>query len=147
VLAVTAAVARAARGGEADADRTAHEIAQALRCPVCQNVSVADSPSAPAEQMRDLIRKKIAAGETRDQIVAYFVDRYGEDVLLVPPREGIFHALWGGPAAFAAAGAAVVAGTLRRWTRAARRQPPSRAPVPERPLHGAVQSATAGDRP
>jgi cytochrome c-type biogenesis protein CcmH len=147
-LAGSVAVALAAPSGETDGDRAAREIAKVLKCPVCQNVSVADSPSDLAGQMRDLIRRKIEAGESRDQIVAYFVDRYGEDVLLVPPREGIFHALWWGPAAAAAGGTAVVAGTLRRWTRAARRPPPlSRAPVPEPPLRGAVQPATAGERP
>jgi cytochrome c-type biogenesis protein CcmH len=107
-----------AAGGE-DSERAAREIARTLKCPVCQNLSVADSPSELAQQMRDLIRKNLAAGESAEQIVAYFVERYGPEVLATPPREGFNQALWWGPLAILAVGAAAVGTTLRRWTRAA----------------------------
>jgi cytochrome c-type biogenesis protein CcmH len=123
-LVVCAGAALAAPGGqagEADLDRAAREIGRVLKCPVCQNVSVADSPSDLAQQMRDLIRRKLEAGESRDEIVAYFVERYGHEALLDPPRSGVFQALWWGSGAIAVGGAVAVATTLRRWMRAARR--------------------------
>ena len=67
-------------------DDEALEIGAMLRCPICQNVSVAFSPSQLAVQMRGVIRQKLEAGETREQIIQYFVDRYGESILLEPPK-------------------------------------------------------------
>ena len=62
--------------------------------------------------MRALIRKKVAAGELAEEIVAYFVERYGEEVALVPRRQGLGLALWWGPVAIFVLGGAVVARTL-----------------------------------
>jgi cytochrome c-type biogenesis protein CcmH len=106
------------RSASADGDAEAREIAGALKCPVCQNISVADSPSDLAQQMRDLIQRKVAAGETREQILEYFVERYGEDVLLDPPGKGFNRLLWWGPAVVLGFGLVVVGATLRRWLRA-----------------------------
>jgi cytochrome c-type biogenesis protein CcmH len=106
------------RSVSADGDAEVREIAGALKCPVCQNISVADSPSDLAQQMRDLIQRKVAAGETREQILEYFVERYGEDVLLDPPGKGFNRLLWWGPAVVLAFGLAVVGATLRGWLRA-----------------------------
>ncbi|MBI2320727.1 MAG: cytochrome c-type biogenesis protein CcmH [Chloroflexi bacterium] len=77
-------------------ERQALEIGKQLRCPVCQNLSVADSSSQLAEQMRELIRKRLEAGESREQIIAYFVERYGEEILLDPPRQGFSQLVWWG---------------------------------------------------
>ncbi len=63
---------------------TVQKIAAQLRCVVCQSLSVADSPSETAQQMRGVIRDRLAAGETPEQIKAYFVDKYG----LWPARVG-----------------------------------------------------------
>jgi cytochrome c-type biogenesis protein CcmH len=109
-------LAAGARASE-DPEREAREIAAALRCPVCQSLSVADSPSELAQQMRELIRRKVAAGERREQIVDYFVTRYGEDVLLDPPRHGFNLLLWLGPLLALAAAAALLTRSLTRWRR------------------------------
>ncbi|MGH7409519.1 MAG: cytochrome c-type biogenesis protein [Candidatus Methylomirabilis sp.] len=69
-------------------------LAAELRCPVCQNLSVADSPSEMANQMRELVREKLNNGESPDQIRAYFVSRYGEWILLSPKREGFNWVAW-----------------------------------------------------
>ena len=100
-----------------DPEREAREIAATLRCPVCQNLSVADSPSELAQQMRELIRRKVAAGERREQIVDYFVARYDEDLLLDPPKRGLNLLLWLGPGLVLAAAAALLTRSLRRWRR------------------------------
>lgn len=79
-------------------DRTQRLAAQ-LRCPVCQSESVADSPSETARQMRALIAEQVAAGYSDQEILAYFVDRYGTWILLDPPPSGGNAVLWMAPAA------------------------------------------------
>jgi cytochrome c-type biogenesis protein CcmH len=98
-------------------DVRAQRVASKLRCPVCQNESVADSPSELSAQMRTLIRSKLAAGETEDQIIGYFVSRYGEWILLEPPRQGVLWFVWLAPAAALLGGATVVIAYLRRTVR------------------------------
>ncbi|MBI4491661.1 MAG: cytochrome c-type biogenesis protein CcmH [Chloroflexi bacterium] len=120
-LALALALLAASGPGVALADshleREAWEIARLLRCPICQNLSVADSPSQLAQQMRDLIRKQLEAGQTREAILTYFVERSGEEVLLDPPRTGFSQVIWWGAAAIPLGGAALVALLLRRWLR------------------------------
>jgi cytochrome c-type biogenesis protein CcmH len=74
-------------------DRT-REIATELRCVVCQNLSVADSPSEMAQQMRAVVREQLEAGKTPDQIKDFFVSKYGEWVLLKPKTTGFSAILW-----------------------------------------------------
>ncbi|HTU02440.1 MAG TPA: cytochrome c-type biogenesis protein, partial [Candidatus Sulfotelmatobacter sp.] len=98
-------------------------VASELRCVVCQNLSVADSPSDLAKEMRNLVREQVEQGKSRDEILAYFVSRYGEFVLLAPSKRGFNLIVWGLPfftILVAAGGVYVVA---RRWTRAHREEP------------------------
>lgn len=107
----------------ASVDQRAREIAGALRCPVCQNLTVADSPSELATQMRAVIVAKVAAGESRQDILDYFVDRYGEDVLLDPPKRGFGLLVWAGPPLLLALGGAVVGLAMAGWRGRAGRVP------------------------
>jgi len=100
-----------------EVDLRARLIASKLRCPVCQNESVADSQSELSAQMRTVIRDKLAAGETEDQIVGYFVSRYGEWILLEPPRQGVLWFVWLAPVVALLGGAALVIAYLRRSVR------------------------------
>jgi cytochrome c-type biogenesis protein CcmH len=102
-----------------------HEVAAELRCVVCQNLSVADSPSEMAGQMRAIIRERLAAGESPAQVRQYFVERYGEWILLSPPRRGFNLLVWLAPLVALVAGLGVAALLVRRWT--GRRRP---APAP-----------------
>ena len=97
-------------------EREMAEIARTLRCPVCENQSVADSPAQLAQEMRAYIQRRLAAGESRQAIVQDLVDRYGEGILLEPPRQGFTLLVWWLPLLSLALGAAVVALTLRRRT-------------------------------
>lgn len=108
-------------------ENTVREIAADLRCVVCQSLSVADSPSETANQMRGIIRDRLAAGDTPEQVRAFFVDRYGLWILLAPPRQGFNLLVWIVPFVGLAAGLALVAVIVRRWSR---RPQPTGAEVP-----------------
>jgi cytochrome c-type biogenesis protein CcmH len=95
----------------------AYEIGTQLRCVVCQNLSVADSPSEMAGQMRALIRERLAAGDTREQVMQYFVDRYSQWVLLAPKPEGFNLVVWLAPIVAVVAGVVIVGLLMRRWLR------------------------------
>ncbi len=77
-----------------DLDERTREIASELRCVVCQNLSVADSPSEMAQQMRAIVREQVQAGKTAEQIQDFFVSKYGEWVLLKPKTTGFSALLW-----------------------------------------------------
>jgi cytochrome c-type biogenesis protein CcmH len=75
------------RAASAALERQVKEIATQLRCPVCQNLSIADTPSKLGENMRALIREQLERGRTREEVIAYFVSKYGKWILLEPePR-------------------------------------------------------------
>lgn len=107
-------------------------IAATLACPVCQGLSVADSPSQLAQQMRAAILDQLAAGSSKEQIIQFFVDRYGEGILFDPPKRGFGLLIWWVPVLGVLAGTIVVGLLLARWVRrpgaepgeAAERDPP-----------------------
>lgn len=97
-------------------DVRARAVAKQLQCPVCESVSVADSPAELAVQMRGVIRAKLEAGESEPQILSYFVDRYGDGILVEPPRRGVSLLVWLGPIVALLLGTALTA----IWLRASR---------------------------
>jgi cytochrome c-type biogenesis protein CcmH len=99
-----------------DLEERVREVASELRCVVCQNLSVADSPSDLAKEMRNLVRELLQQGKTPEEIQAYFVSRYGEYVLLAPPKRGFNLLVWGLPFLAIAAGAWGIYLVTRRWT-------------------------------
>jgi cytochrome c-type biogenesis protein CcmH len=110
----------AGRGDDAAAvsvDARAQEIAAGLRCPVCQNLSVADSPSRLAGEMRAEIVSRLHAGASPDDVRAYFVDRYGAWILLEPPRRGFDLIPWLVPLVGLVVGAALWVAIVRRRSR------------------------------
>jgi cytochrome c-type biogenesis protein CcmH len=116
---VVASVALAGGGGApSGAEARAQAIAAGLRCPVCQNLSVADSPSRLAGEMRSEIEAQVRAGASDAQVRSFFVARYGEWVLLEPTRSGLNLLPWAFPAAAVLVGAGVWVAVLRRRPRA-----------------------------
>jgi cytochrome c-type biogenesis protein CcmH len=124
---------------DAELDARVNEIGALLRCPVCQGLSVADSPSTMARNMKAEVREKLAAGYDQERILAEFERSYGEFVRLDPPLRGANWLVWFGPLAALLAGAAAIAMTLRRRAArpdgAARATPdcPSRDSLPDDP--------------
>lgn len=98
-------------------DDEARRISKQLQCPVCSGAPVSDSPSELAGQMRNVIRAKLEDGETEEQIVAYFVERYGDSVLIEPPRRGVGLLVWIAPLGALAAGGLLLWRVLRSWLR------------------------------
>ena len=78
-------------------ERATLDIAKELRCAVCQNQPVSESNSDLARDMRAIIREQLQAGKSHDEIVGYFVARYGDYVLLKPPFHSRGWLLWLGP--------------------------------------------------
>jgi cytochrome c-type biogenesis protein CcmH len=103
-------------GAAAPSDEAVTRVASQLRCVVCQNLSVADSPSEMARQMREVIRERLALGESDDQILQYFEARYGPWVRLAPTS----WLVWVLPFAGLFAGLGVVLLVTLRWSRRAR---------------------------
>jgi len=98
-----------------DLDEQVRSIAAELRCVVCQNLSVADSPSELAQQMRAVVREQLQAGKSPEEIKAYFVSKYGDWVLLAPPKKGFSVLVWVLPFVAAGAGIIGVLFVVRRW--------------------------------
>jgi cytochrome c-type biogenesis protein CcmH len=117
LVALAASVLPAAARAATVSEDQIRAIGTELRCVVCQNLSVSDSPSETARQMREIIRERLVAGDTPEQVKAYFVEKYGLWILLAPPREGFNLLVWVVPFAGLGLGLVLVAVVIRRWTR------------------------------
>jgi cytochrome c-type biogenesis protein CcmH len=95
-------------------DKRTDDIGALLRCPVCQGLSVSDSPATMARNMKAEVREKLAKGYDQEQILAYFERSYGEFVRLKPPMRGVNWLVWFGPVAVLLAGGAVIAWAMKR---------------------------------
>jgi len=91
----------------------AQKLGKTIRCAVCQGLSISDSPAPMAQAMLDRVRDKVHAGENDQQIRDYFVQRYGEWILLSPPRHGFNWLVWTAPFALIALGLLVLARSTR----------------------------------
>ena len=108
-------------------DRT-REISTELRCVVCQNLSVADSPSEMAQQMRAIVREQVQAGKSTEQIKEFFVSKYGDWVLLRPKTTGVSALLWILPYVVLVCGIIAALWFIRRWTT---KKPPAEVSISE----------------
>lgn len=75
----------------------AQEIMKQLRCLVCQNQSIVDSDAGLAKDIRIIVRERILAGDTDQQVLTFMTERYGDWVLLKPPFDGATIILWLSP--------------------------------------------------
>jgi len=97
-------------------EQRARDLSKQLRCLVCQNQSIDDSDADLARDLRRIVRERLTAGDTDDQVMAFVTARYGDYVLLRPPLRAGTLALWFGPVVLLVAGIAIM---LRRRHRVA----------------------------
>ncbi len=96
-------------------DARARSLAGQMRCLVCQGESVADSPSGFAQGVRDSIRRQLAAGKSDDQVKAFFIDKYGHEILLSPPTSGLGSVAWLAPPLLVLGGLGLLATLVIDW--------------------------------
>jgi cytochrome c-type biogenesis protein CcmH len=118
VLSAVLGVADAKEAAPAAADPALEarmqRIAVELRCLVCQNQTIADSPAGLSDDLRREIREQLQRGATDEQVVQYMTDRYGDFIRYRPPVKGSTMALWVGPLVLLVVGLAVLVFALRR---------------------------------
>lgn len=95
-------------------DERVNQLASELRCLVCQNQAVADSHAPLAVQLKQEVRKQLAAGASADEVRDFMVQRYGDFVLYRPPVKAGTLALWLGPAVILLGGLVTLALVLRQ---------------------------------
>jgi len=91
-------------------------VASELRCPVCQGLSIQDSPSELSQQMRTVVKEQLAAGKSEQDVKDYFISKYGEWILLEPAAHGFNLFIYALPAALILGGAGLIVLLVRRWT-------------------------------
>ncbi len=106
----------------------ARALSKQIRCLVCQSESIDTSNADLARDLRILVRERIEAGDSDDEVLDYLVGRYGDFVLLKPPMKAGTVLLWFGPFATLIVGAGVLVYFARR-----RHDPAERAPTPLSP--------------
>jgi cytochrome c-type biogenesis protein CcmH len=92
----------------------AQHLGQQLRCPVCKTESIEESDAELTRELRRIVRERIAAGDSDQQILDYLHSRYGDFILLKPPFKPITWALWLGPPAILLLGGALAFAVVRR---------------------------------
>ncbi len=100
--------------GDARPEDRVASIGAAIKCPVCQGEAIVDSPSETAVAMLEILEEKVAAGETDQQIYAYFRGRFGDGIILDPPFEPQTLLLWLLPLAAVAGGVWMILSRRRR---------------------------------
>lgn len=78
-------------------ENRAREIGQSLRCVVCQNQSIDESDAPLAQDMRKLVRERLKAGDSNEEIINFMREKYGDFVLLKPPVQSNTYLLWALP--------------------------------------------------
>jgi cytochrome c-type biogenesis protein CcmH len=127
VLAVGAALVLAGRsdGPRSDPARVEH-LSEQLRCPVCEGLSVADSPSSTARAIAADVQRRVGDGQSDEEIRTAYVRQYGSWILLEPPASGFGALIWFVPVAGVVGAAALTAWTMRRRSSTNVAQPSSR---------------------
>ncbi|MGH8723635.1 MAG: cytochrome c-type biogenesis protein [Burkholderiales bacterium] len=97
-----------------DLEKRVKELAEELRCLVCQNQTLADSGAPLAVDLRNQIREQLEAGASERDVRDFMVARYGDFVLYRPPLKAATIALWAGPFAFLALGIWLLLRRVRR---------------------------------
>ncbi len=109
-------------------DDQVNAIARQLYCPVCENTPLDVCPTTACAQWRELIREKLAAGDSEQSIKDYFVKRYGARVLGAPPAKGLSLLAYIIPPVAILAGAYILIHAYRTWRRPSPQVVPASSP-------------------
>jgi cytochrome c-type biogenesis protein CcmH len=93
------------------------DLAADLMSPACPGRTLLNCTSGQAEQWREIIRQKLAQGETKEQILQYFIEMRGEEILAAPPKRGFTLTVWLFPLLVIVNGAGLIILLTRRWVR------------------------------
>ena len=115
VVVVALVIGSSGSGGSASDAERAQSIAGTVRCPTCRGQSVASSDAPAAVEIREDIDRRVAAGQSDEEVQAALVGAYGDGILLNPPGSGVAGLVWVLPVAGLVLGAAALAVALRRW--------------------------------
>lgn len=103
------------RPAQGTLDQRVYDVASQLKCPVCQNESVADSSASIALQMRQVVREQLQEGKSEQQVLSYFAAHYGNSILLTPPQQGFNLLAWLMPVILLLLGMGLVGFVVRDW--------------------------------
>jgi len=135
---------------EEQIQKEVREISKTLRCAVCQSESVWESNAELALQMRAIVRERVIAGESGDEIRAYFISRYGDFIVLKPRVRGINHIIWFGPFILLGVAGFLIYRRIRGWIAERTPTAPSEiAPIDDagrEKIAKALQSYNAGEK-
>lgn len=127
-------------------EQRAYKLDSELMCPVCDGQTLDQSHAQLAEDMKVIVREKIAAGESNSEIRDYFVARYGEVVLAAPEASGFNLLVWLMPAVIAGGGALAVIWVLKNMRQNSSASPESAGPVGTGARDTVTQGPTLADR-
>ena len=102
--------------GKKSFEMEAREIYDRLMCPICPGQTISQSNSGISIQMRDLVKKKLREGKTKEEILQFFAHRYGEIILTKPVKTGFNLVLWVLPSLLILLVAVVLYIKVRRWS-------------------------------
>jgi cytochrome c-type biogenesis protein CcmH len=104
-------------GADTVLDRRVRMVSQRLRCPVCQGESIQESPAELAAQMKGVVREQLAAGKSEQDVLNYFLAKYGDWILLEPRAEGINLLVYWIPVIFMVIGGVFLFMTVKKWVK------------------------------
>ena len=113
---------------ETELDIQVREIAKTLRCTVCQTENIWESGAPLAVQMRAAIRERLTLGHSPEEIHAYFLSRYGDYILMQPPKHGMNWLIWIAPFVLLLVGGFFLYKEVKLWVK-----PPSPKPQDQPP--------------
>jgi cytochrome c-type biogenesis protein CcmH len=112
---LSVALAGLASAQDVELNREVFEIARELRCPTCRAEGVAESSAPISIEMRNIIAEQLEQGKSRAEILAFFQARYGDWILLEPPRRGLHLIVWIMPIAIGLLSLGILVFFFRRW--------------------------------
>jgi|SRR5215217_7155451 len=121
------------------------KLGKTLRCAVCQGLSVSDSPSSMARAQLDMVRELVSEGKSDQEVIEFFVSRYGEWVLLEPKAEGFNWFVWLGPVALLMVGGFVIWRQVQQGPPAQVPATPATPATPSEPTPGTSSAADDAD--